>query len=393
MHKLQHTDILTHHPIDTLIDGLIKFCKVNQYSFATWKNPNSNVINLMVDFSSGLSIDSINLETSPSGFVFSPYDPQKDKLFLKKDLFVQWGDSTKIDYENSTLTDSLLSFLENETIETDKTLTFSNLPEDGVSFKSLVALSIDKIKSGIFTKVVPSRHRKIKFNSQQSFGNHFVQLTNTYTNAFVSIVYTPTTNIWIGATPELLISTEGDLFKTVALAATQIYDSSKILADVAWTQKEIEEQALVSRYIINNFKKIRLREYQENGPKTIKAGNLIHLKTEYLVNMRETNFPELGSTMLNLLHPTSAVCGMPLESSYAFLQQHEGYDREYYSGYLGPVNIDESTNLYVNLRCMKVEENEITLFAGAGVTEDSNPEKEWSETEMKMNTLLNVISN
>src|SRR5690606_35800755 len=114
-----------------------------------------------------------------------------------------------------------------------------------------------------------------------------------------------------------------------------------------WTQKEIEEQALVSRYIINNLKKIRLREFDELGPKTIVAGNVMHLKTEYTIDMKATNFPQLGTIMLQLLHPTSAVCGMPLEPSLEFLRKHEGYDREFYSGYLGPVHVNNAINLFV----------------------------------------------
>ncbi|MBK8292346.1 MAG: chorismate-binding protein [Flammeovirgaceae bacterium] len=161
---------------------------------------------------------------------------------------------------------------------------------------------------------------------------------------------------------------------------------------VAWTQKEIEEQALVCRYIINCFKKIRLREYEEHGPKTIVAGNLLHLKTEYEVDMAATNFPQLGSVMLKLLHPTSAVCGMPLENSLAFLKEHEGFDRQFYSGYLGPVNLKEESHIYVNLRCMQIFEDKVRIYAGAGVTADSVSETEWMETEMKMLTLQNIIT-
>ncbi|MEL6537509.1 MAG: chorismate-binding protein [Bacteroidota bacterium] len=95
--------------------------------------------------------------------------------------------------------------------------------------------------------------------------------------------------------------------------------------------------------------------------------------------------------MLKLLHPTSAVCGMPKETSEAFLAKHEGYSRELYAGYLGPVNVQEFTSLYVNLRCMQYLGQEAILYAGAGVTIDSNPQKEWEETELKCNTLLSVI--
>jgi isochorismate synthase len=394
MEEIKKTNILTEYPVDVLINAILEFCKEKGFSFAAWRNPVSKTINLMIDFSSGTSIESINLEKSQPGFIFSPFNIAKDKLFLKKDLFVQWSSDVHLESSNSAFSDELLEYLSNsQNLKTPKPIVVKENLSDSLNFKSLVSQSIESIKSCEFMKVVPSRQKKLKCDHTLALGTHFIQLTTAYANAFVSIVYTPSTSTWVGATPELLISTTGNLFRTVALAGTQIYEPSKSLADVAWTQKEIEEQAMVSRYIINSFKKIRLREFEENGPKTVKAGNLIHLKTEFSVNMKETNFPELGTTMLELLHPTSAVCGMPLETAYSFLQKHEGYDREYFSGYLGPVNIDESTDLFVNLRCMKVDENEITLFAGAGVTEDSNPEKEWNETEMKMNTLLNVINN
>jgi len=102
-------------------------------------------------------------------------------------------------------------------------------------------------------------------------------------------------------------------------------------------------------------------------------------------------FSQLGTVMLNLLHPTSAICGMPKEPALQFLQENEGFDRAYFSGYLGPVNMEEETNIFVNLRCMKVSEENASLFAGAGIISNSNPEKEWLETEIKMETLLKVL--
>jgi isochorismate synthase len=209
----------------------------------------------------------------------------------------------------------------------------------------------------------------------------------------ISFVSVPGAGTWMGASPELLIQVENNrIFRTVALAGTKPFEAGMNLRNVAWTQKEIEEQALVCRYIISNFKKIRLREYDEQGPKTIVAGNLMHLKTTYTVDMKETNFPQLGSVMLQLIHPTSAVCGMPLEESMNFLTEHEGYDREFYAGYLGPVNIESNICLFVNLRCMQLTGDQAVLYAGAGVTADSVPESEWEETEIKLNTLLKVIT-
>jgi isochorismate synthase len=131
--------------------------------------------------------------------------------------------------------------------------------------------------------------------------------------------YLPNNGLWIGATPETLLSYDNQtsILKTVALAGTQ---KAKKTApkEAVWKQKEIEEQALVSRYIINCFKKIRLREFRERGPKTIQAGNLWHLFTEFIVNNTEAKVKNLADKMLLLLHPTSAVCGMPLQVAKKF---------------------------------------------------------------------------
>jgi isochorismate synthase len=99
--------------------------------------------------------------------------------------------------------------------------------------------------------------------------------------------------------------------------------------------------------------------------------------------MKATGFPQLGSVMLDLLHPTSAVCGMPRKEAHEFLQENEGFDRSFFAGFLGPVNIEGETSIFVNLRTASFNGGRAILYAGAGVTEDSDPEKEWEETELK----------
>ena len=157
-------------------------------------------------------------------------------------------------------------------------------------------------------------------------------------------------------------------------------------------KKEIEEQAMVSRYIIEQFKTIRLREFTESGPRTVQAGNMIHLKTEYTVDLDNVIKPELGSVMLQLLHPTSAVCGMPKFSALSFIIANESLSRELYSGFIGPVNMNGLTQLYVNLRCMQILKTRAVLYAGAGITHGSKAEKEWAETALKCQTLLDLMS-
>ena len=132
-----------------------------------------------------------------------------------------------------------------------------------------------------------------------------------------------------------------------------------------------------------------ITEYSLQGPYTKKAGRLIHLRTDF-------SFPDnvAGKKLTRLirsLHPTSAICGMPMEKSLQFIQKLEKHNREYYAGYLGPIGIDDEMQLFVNLRCMKVLQNELVLFVGSGITSESNPEDEWDETEIKADTLLSIV--
>jgi isochorismate synthase len=107
--------------------------------------------------------------------------------------------------------------------------------------------------------------------------------------------------------------------------------------------------------------------------------------------MNQVPFPQLGTDMLALLHPTSAVCGLPKEPATVFIRQQEGYDRSYYSGFLGPVQVDGESHIFVNLRCMQLFEDTALLYAGAGITADSEPDKEWQETKLKMDTMREII--
>jgi isochorismate synthase len=91
------------------------------------------------------------------------------------------------------------------------------------------------------------------------------------------------------------------------------------------------------------------------------------------------------------LHPTPAVGGIPLAEGMSFLQQNENLDRAYYAGFLGPVTTAGNTELFVNLRCAKISNGQISLYVGAGITKDSDPKQEWEETQNKAKTLWTAL--
>lgn len=363
-------------------------------SFALFRLPGeSTLYQLQLSFSSLQPLDDQLIEELGEGFVFASFDGPK--YFLRADI--SWSSSSELlTFDSTQLTDDFAAFSDAVEHSESKKLNLYK-SENRLEYHSekefiqLVDLCKEYISEGVFEKVVPSRSTLIKGIVESDCLEAFEDLCQTYSNAFVSLFSSPDTGTWLGATPELLVrSLESRYFETASLAGTQPYHD-QVLSDVAWTQKEIEEQALVSRYVINCFKKIRLREFAEKGPKTVIAGNILHLKTVFSVDMAVTNFPQLSSTMLKLLHPTSAVCGMPLETSRDFLKSNENLNRSFYSGFLGPINTNSNTHVFVNLRCLELIESGALLYAGAGVTIDSNPQKELEETELKFDTLRKIL--
>ncbi|MFT7057421.1 MAG: isochorismate synthase [Roseivirga sp.] len=367
-----------------------------------WCLPHSKFINVMTSMSQAIAIDRLDLEHTKRGFIFSPFDLEKQKaLYIQGDLHFTFNRESKDHFITTEVSkddriNAFLNDVEKFNASTDSKLNYytTNSPQnaEAQNYQEIVKRGIQAIREGDFQKVVPARTTRVSLKQPFDISEKFLKLTEAYTNAFVSLTSIPQAGTWLGATPELLMEVEQGVFKTVALAGTQQRDALEGINETAWTQKEIEEQAMVSRYIVDCFKKIRLRDFKEKGPRTIVAGDLLHLKTEFEVNMKETNFPELGTVMLELLHPTSAVAGMPKAPALAFLQKNEGFDRSFYSGFLGPIQVEDKSSLFVNLRCMQVLKNEAILYAGAGVTEDSNPEKELEETGLKFNTILNILN-
>ena len=374
----------------------------SNYSFALWRMPLETHPHFIIDLSAEANIRKVDLEEIGQGFVFSSFNNfNNDRaLFIQNDIYLGQNNEVSFSSRVSLEMQEKISRMLNEPDLAEKAK--SRIAENGhllkphesskEAFKEMVAQAVSQFSDEKFQKVVASRTRLIDLPVSFDPVDFFFNLCQEHPGAFVSFVFAPGNGLWIGATPEPLLSVDRNkIFRTAAVAGTQLYHGDKEPIDVAWTQKEIEEQAMVGRYIINCFKKIRLREYEEIGPRTAIAGNLAHLKTDFIVDMTATNFPQLGTVMLELLHPTSAICGMPKEMAVQFIDRNENYDRSFYSGYLGPVNFEQTSALFVNIRCMQWLGNQAALYAGAGITQHSDAEKEWIETENKMQTLLNAI--
>ncbi len=302
---------------------------------------------------------------SESGFVFAPFDDAKPTVFFPLT-------------ESTTLKTNFSSVYTNFE-EKNHQRSLSEAPKE--AHINLVQKGINFLNTSDVKKVVLSRKEIIEY-PDFNVVEIFKKLLINYTNAMVYVWFHPKIGLWLGATPETLLKVQDDSFKTMSLAGTQTYQGS---LEIVWQQKEKQEQQFVTDFFVEKLND----DITVSAPHTIKAGSLVHLCTDISGKLSQ----ELTLyKLLRLLHPTPAVCGLPMNESKVFILENEGYDREFYTGFLGELNIDNSSNLFVNLRCMQVLQKQLAIYIGGGITIDSNPKNEWEETVAKSKVMLKVLN-
>lgn len=260
-----------------------------------------------------------------------------------------------------------------------KVTKFDFSPNDALTqteYETSVYMACAAMNQGEMDKVVLARNELIEgeFSPQTAFQNAVKKYPESY-GYYVNIG----PEKWVGASPELLLHYEDGVVYTVALAGTKSLGES-------FTEKEKEEQAMVCDFIEERLAKTGLITYSKSDTIEAEYNTIKHLKTSYTVTCDQ----QCALTLLKHLQPTSAVCGLPRDKSFAFIQELETMNRSFYSGVTGVLR-ERSATFFVNLRCMRFYENVVELFAGAGITKDSKPASEWQETEKKIATIKELL--
>ncbi len=355
---------------------------LQQLPFVLYKKPEEAKINGI--FQSDDVLHGVT-DFSESGFVFAPFDDDDTVILIKVD-------------------EKLEEIIQPAHMQV--TLDKVEVTNDGFAkeaFVDMVKKAKDAIHKSELEKVVVSRKKELPVSI--SAIDIFMKLVGTYGNAFCYLWHHPKIGTWLGATPEILIKSTGNSFTTMSLAGTQLANGADHVP--TWGEKELEEQQLVTDYI-ESVLVGKVTKLEIGDKESVRAGRLWHLRTKITGNFKKG---ELGS-LIRSLHPTPAVCGIPKDRSKKFIMEHESYDRLFYTGFLGELNLTKefsrnsnprnqennayrsvrtATELFVNLRCMMWEPGKAALFVGGGITAGSNPQKEWEETENKSQTLLKVL--
>ena len=358
-------------------------CLRQNIPFASYRLPlNREIITVVQHHSMPERLKSLNDLHEKTGFVVSPFteSPAHETFFLQPDCVFFSNNIAEIYIDKLAANDRFIE------IEKNKNTTKTTTPEEFIGNVNKAVLAM---KAAEFQKVVLSKARVKQLPDDFQPEQFFLTLCRKYPHAFVYIMQLPEVGCWIGATPEPLLTIENGTVKTVSLAGTQVGTELET-EDYHWSSKEIEEQGIVTNFIEQTLRSLHIADITKLGPENYRAANLIHLKTAF--EFPQAHIQNRFSDLLKALHPTPSVGGLPKDEARNFILANEQHDRGYYTGFFGPVNINEKSAVYVNLRCLQLFDNNFVLYSGAGITSSSVAEKEWEETENKMLTLMNVIA-
>jgi len=321
------------------------------------------------------------------GFVFAPFAIEDDcpLLVISPDRVEQLDVETHV------------SALARNATAAEPTTVGNNQQQVSQSYQESFRRFHQQLVQGQFAKIVLSRTEEVALKHIPNAEELFWRACQRYPRLFIALVNTRSAGTWLMATPEVLVRNDTHRWHTMALAGTMRLTAEQQkwpdqtwntpTTPLEWSAKNKEEQRLVARYIAQCLAHLA-DNIEETPPYTQRAGGLVHLRSDFAFTLK----PAYGlGDLVQMLHPTPAICGLPKAEAWRFISDNEPHRRLYYSGFCGPVAASGGTKLYVSLRCMQLSPNKACLYAGGGLLKDSTEEQEWEETRAKMETMLGLM--
>jgi menaquinone-specific isochorismate synthase len=270
----------------------------------------------------------------------------------------------------------------------------SDLPaaENQEIWKESVRAAIGQIESKKIRKIVLSRRIILDILKQPDTIGILRTLSKRFPNCY-SFIFKSGESVFIGASPEKLISVKEDMAFCHAIAGSirrgNTSDEDKQLEKQLLTSgKNLSEHNFVIEHIRSALEPF-CRSVAVDSHRTIKKlSNIQHIYTGI-----EGKLANNGSLfdLLNVLHPTPAVGGIPVKESMDMIKQLESYDRGWYAGFLGWITPEWSGEFFVSIRSALLKNDKLYAFAGSGIVVDSDPGAEYEETETKLQAIKSLV--
>ena len=317
------------------------------------------------------------------GFIFSPFGFRRSIFTIP----AQRSGITEIEAQD-IIAGNTSSFMADirELHSTNPTTHYSYISD----IKDFLKLTEERLAKP--TKIVAARVDSV--SSSLSPLSIFHNLCRLQQNAFVFLFSTPAFGTWIGASPEVILQCDGSSLLTYSLAGSRPASDK----DSGWDAKNIEEQQIVTDFIIESLTQEGLSPNCSKST-TLRCGAVEHLLTEIHVNLGELIDHDTPERLITSLTPTPALSGFPQKEAIDFITSHEGFPRLCYGGMVGYCYGTFNFSAYVNLRSGMITDaggsslmsTSLLLYAGGGITLKSVAEEEWLETERKLSTMRSAL--
>ena len=267
-------------------------------------------------------------------------------------------------------------------------------PVEEFDYEKAVGVALSRIKGGELSKIVLARKLTYPVSNELPTFSIAHVLRERFPDCFTFCLATPGNGMMVGATPETLAKVSGNSLETEALAGSAPRGPSAG-KDAHWGKTLLarDKEALEHRLVIDSMKRrlssIGLESCQEGRSRLLRLANLQHIRTP----LRATLPPGIHPfDALAALHPTPAMGGTPRAAALSAVRELEGSPRGWYSGVTGWLDSKGRGEFIVPIRCGKITQDTLTLYAGAGLVEGSVPEQEKIETDWKLQAMLEVIT-
>lgn len=249
------------------------------------------------------------------------------------------------------------------------------------TYTAAVAAAVDRIRSSTLRKVVLARSISGELPEGADLRGAISRLATKYPDALTFAV-----DGLIGASPETLVRVEDGHASARVLAGTAARGDGAS-AELLASPKDRDEHDHARRSVVEALAP-HVATLTVHDPFVLELPNLLHIASDVDGVLAD------GSSALDLvaaMHPTAAVAGTPTDEAIAAIGELEQFDRRRYAGPVGWIAADGSGEWAVALRCAEIEGTTITAYAGAGIVEGSEPEKELAETNLKFRPIIEAF--
>ena len=264
-------------------------------------------------------------------------------------------------------------------------------------WRSGVEAVVSRIRSGDLRKVVLAQALDVDLAGRLSLPDVLSRLGRAYPECYRFLVEPEPSESrpqpsFFGATPERLVSLRGRTVETDALAGTTgrgetPAEDEWLAQELARDEKNAHEHDLVAETIEEQLSPFA--GTVSAGSRRIKRlATVQHLWTPITATLDRD---EHVLSLVEALHPTPAVGGLPPERALETIRDTEPFDRGWYAAPVGWIDAAGYGTFAVALRSAVVRGDTATLFAGVGIVADSDPDREWDEVQLKYRPILDEL--